>query len=176
MKKLFAILMTVAMLASMTAIASAENVTTLTTSVPAATYKLNIPADKNIDFGATSTTIGNVTVTDAQGFAPGKNLEVTVTYTDFSCDGVNTTIPFSISGRYDWTYNSSGPSYHTINSGDKLLFECVGTNILDRPDHPVSTSLSLEQLSIVVTSDNWGKALAGNYTATITFTAEVVAD
>ena len=34
----------------------------------------------------------------------------------------------------------------------------------------------LNAVGIYVSSENWGKALAGNYTATITFTAKVVAE
>ena len=34
---------------------------------------------------------------------------------------------------------------------------------------------TLSNISTKITSANWGKALAGDYTATITFTAEVVA-
>ena len=61
MKKFFAIALAVAMFASMATVASAaENTTTLTTTVPAATYTLNIPANQEIPFGATQTNIGSV--------------------------------------------------------------------------------------------------------------------
>ena len=65
MKKICAILLAVALLASMTIVAFAANTTTLTTTVPSATYTLNIPADQVIPFGTTKASIGNVTVTDA---------------------------------------------------------------------------------------------------------------
>ena len=34
---------------------------------------------------------------------------------------------------------------------------------------------AMSNVAIQITSENWGKALAGDYSATITFTAEVVA-
>ena len=54
MKKLFAILLVAALLIPMATVAFAANTTTLTTTVPAATYTLNIPADQKIEFGTTS--------------------------------------------------------------------------------------------------------------------------
>ena len=101
MKKLFALLLAVIMVMSMATIVSAESTTTLTTEVPAASYTLNVPAVVPIDFGATSTDIGNVTVTDATGFAEGKNLKVTVTYGAFTSEGAATSIPFVLkTNRY----------------------------------------------------------------------------
>ena len=97
MKKIFAILLAVTLLASMaTVVSAAESTTTLSTTVPAASYTLNIPADQTIEFGATETNIGNVTVTNSAGFAEGKNLSVTVTYDEFTSAGLSTTIPFSL--------------------------------------------------------------------------------
>ena len=92
MKKLFAILLTVAMLASMATIASAASTTTLTTTVPAASYTLSIPANQEVSFSAQYTNIGEIKVSDSNGFAEGKNLKVTISYTDFVCDGVETKI------------------------------------------------------------------------------------
>ena len=101
MKKIFAILLAVTMLASMATVASAaESTTTLTTTVPAASYTLNIPADQKIEFGATETDIGNITVTNSNGFAWGKNLKVTLSWEDFKSDGVASTIPFHINANY----------------------------------------------------------------------------
>ena len=100
MKKFFAILLAVTMLASMATVVSAESTTTLTTTVPAASYTLNIPADQEIVFGATATDIGVVTVTNSNGFAWGKHLKVTLSWEDFKSEGVASTIPFSIKTNY----------------------------------------------------------------------------
>ena len=74
MKKLLAVVLAMLTVFSFGTVAFAANTTTLTTTVPDAEYTLNIPADQEIPFGATSTDIGNVTVTNASGFAVGKNL------------------------------------------------------------------------------------------------------
>ena len=176
MKKLLAILLAVTMLASMAIVASASETTILTTSVPAATYTLNIPANQEIPYGKTSTEIGTVTITDANGFAPGKDVKVTVSYTDFTCEDVTTTIPFYLSGTYDYTYSSTGDKYSTINSGDSMLFKCDTTNRLTRALHPDDANYKLTKIEVRISSNDWGKALAGEYSATITFTAEVVAE
>ena len=80
MKKLTTLVLALALAASLAVPAFAANTTTLTTTVPAATYTLNIPADQEIPFGATETNIGSISVTDGTGFAVGKNLKVTLTY------------------------------------------------------------------------------------------------
>ena len=96
MKKLASFLLVLAMILSMGTLAFADGTTTLSTTVPAAQYTLNIPADQTIPFGATSADIGNVTVSDSSGFAVGKNIKVTVTYDAFSSSDVSTTIPFEL--------------------------------------------------------------------------------
>jgi len=89
MKKFIALVLAMTMVFSMAVVASAESTTTLTTTVPAATYTLNIPADAVVPFGQQYTTLGNITVTDGSGFASGKNVEVTVTYDAFKPDSAD---------------------------------------------------------------------------------------
>lgn len=97
MKKLIALALAVTLLASMAVTVSAANTTTLTATVPAAGYTLNIPANQEVNFGTTQADIGNITVTDSAGFAVGKNLQVTVTYDAFSADKISTQIPYTAS-------------------------------------------------------------------------------
>ena len=79
MKKLISTFMIVTLLiCCFTVTAFAEDQTVLTTTVPDATYTLNIPDDQEIEFGTTVKEIGTVNVTDAEGFAVGKDLQVTV--------------------------------------------------------------------------------------------------
>ena len=120
MKKFFAILLAVTMFASMATVVSAESTTTLSTTVPAASYTLNIPADQTIEFGATETNIGNVTVTNSAGFAEGKNLSVTVTYDEFTSAGLSTTIPFSLEMSAPSSY---GTTERPLASGSSMIFK-----------------------------------------------------
>lgn len=64
MKKLSALFLALVLLVSAVPTAFAANTTpnttTLTTTVPSATYVLNIPADQEIPFGQTSMGIGNI--------------------------------------------------------------------------------------------------------------------
>lgn len=167
MKKMFAILLTVAMFASMATVVSAANTTTLTTTVPAATYTLNIPADQEIAFGIHEKDLGTVRVTDTTGFALGKNLSITLTYDAFKCQGASTTIPFVLNANY------MTEPYQSIASGDTLLFYGASDGRVNPPQF--TSDFSFYRLRANFDTSDWGKALAGEYTATITFTAEVVA-
>ena len=183
MKKLSALLLALVLLVSAVPTAFAANTTpnttTLTTTVPSATYVLNIPADQTVTFGEIRTYIGNVTVTDSKNFAEGKNVDVTVEYAPFAAEAVeiSTTIPYKL-------YKTSGDSAavsneHTgsILSGDKLTFrgrsngeveELAGFTASDK------ASCTMKNLIVQIASKDWGKALAGDYKSTITFTSEIV--
>lgn len=177
MKKLFTILLAVAMIASMAMIVSAANTTTLTTTVPAANYTLHIPADQDIPFGNVYTNIGEVKVTNSNGFAEGKNLEVSLSYTDFTCDGVTTKIPFTMWISQFSDTNDTGKilTDEKVPSGESVVF-------MGKADGTVSEYVKYANGNkrahawVIIDSQDWGKALAGNYTATITFTAEVVVE
>lgn len=183
MKKLFAILLAVTMLASMATVASAaENTTTLTTTVPAATYTLNIPADQEIIFGATETNIGSVSVTNTSGFAEGKNLNITLSYDAFSSEQVSTKIPFSISMK-GYEVDSNSTTTKAVSSDNSISF--LGTKdgttnefyqVTERSTVYGLQTFEMKDTLVKVSSEDWGKALAGEYTATITFTAEVVVE
>ena len=151
--------------------AFAANTTTLTTTVPPATYTLNIPADQTIDFGATSTDIGNVTVTDSAGFATGKNLAVTVAYTSFKSETVETTIPCSL-----YVTGTSSSNRAKITSGSSIVFNGTSNGNVKSSATWISgsTVFDISGIKLEVSSFDWSRALAGNYTTTITFSAEVV--
>lgn len=190
MKKLFALALAAIMVASMSTVAfAAESTTTLTATVPAATYTLNIPANQEIAFGTTQADIGNITVTDAAGFAVGKNLEVTVSYNAFTADGISTQIPYTLSLYAAGSEGSTGSSaYHSatkeLPSGSALLFAgntagAVAENIKLEADYVTVSGTKMIPVTSVrfnALSEDWGKALAGEYTSTITFTAEVVVE
>lgn len=176
MKKIFAILLAVTIFASMaTIVSAAENskTTTLTTTVPAASYTLNIPANQTIPFGEEYTNIGRIRVTNSAGFAEGKNLKVTITYTDFTCENTETSIPIKLN-----ISNMTTPSQlwddEEIASGAVIRFKGQADGTVS--EHAAGNrGVTRPNAWLIVDSDDWGKALAGEYTATITFTAEVVA-
>lgn len=176
MKKLLALALVVMMVASMATVVSAESTTTLTTTVPEATYTLNIPADQKIPFGTTETSIGNITVTESNGFAVGKNLEVTVTYDAFTAAGITTQIPYSLS-LYG---NKAAGSFHTekLASGDVVVFRGTTDGTVEEKTviEYANDEYAVNKIMFAATSEDWGKALAGEYTSTITFTAKVVAE
>ena len=177
MKKLSAFCLALVLLVSAVPTAFAANTTpnttTLTTTVPSATYVLNIPADQEIPFGQTRMGIGNVTITDSKSFAVGKNVEVTVVYEPFTAEdaGISTKIP------YELQLWSSGSTKYPISSGAKMVYKGkVDGTVAEKTEFTYSkVQFTMEQLGLEVESTDWGKALAGNYKSTITFTSEVVA-
>lgn len=172
MKKSLSLLLVCALLVFAMPCALADSTTTLTTTVPAsATYTLNIPADQAIAYGATRTDIGALTVSNSSGFASGKNLEVTIAYGDFTSEDVDTTIPMSLYGATSET--STG---YELTSGHSLVF--IGSSngkVLTLPYYNSNnTESSIKNLYVSIDSTDWGKALGGDYTNTITFSAKVV--
>lgn len=176
MKSKFACILAALLLTAIPLNAYADGTTTLTTTVPAASYTLNIPADQTIEFGTEEKVIGSLTVTESSGFAKGKNLSVNISYTPFSCLNVSTTIPFSLS-----FYDQENGQSQSISDGGNVTFlgneDGTVTEIPweERTAKPGSY-YTYEMLKIGVSNRNWGKALAGEYTASITFTAEVVSE
>ena len=183
MKRIITLALAVLMVVSMTTVVLAtESTTTLTATVPAATYTLNIPANQEIPFGTTQADIGNITVTDAAGFAVGKNLEVTVTYDAFKADGISTEIPYVLSLYAESNYDNIHAASEEIPSGAAVTFvgKTNGT-VVDNLKLEASyitgggkTKLPVTSIRFKALSEDWGKALAGEYSSVITFTAEVV--
>lgn len=176
MKKALSLVLALVLMLSMATVVSAENTTTLTTTVPAATYTLNIPADQEIPFGATSTDIGYVSVTNATGFAVGKNLNVTLTYDSFKCEGVSTTIPFTVGYTATPDSNERPVMTKDVASGSFVTFEGKSNGGVQEylTLYDGENQRDCDQFVIEMLSSDWGMALAGDYSATITFTAEVV--
>ena len=187
MKKIISLALAVMLLASMAVSVSAASTTTLSATVPAASYTLNIPANQEIPFGTTQADIGNITVTDAEGFAVGKDLEITVTYDAFTADGISTQIPYNLALYAAGSSESTGGSaYHSATkempSDSALVFAgntsgAVAENIKLESSYVTTAGTKMIPVTSVrfnALSEDWGKALAGEYTSTITFTAEVV--
>lgn len=180
MKKLSALFLTLVLLMSAVPVAFAENAaantTTLTTTVPSASYVLNIPADQEIPFGQERTEIGNITITDGKNFASGKNVKVTTSYEPFAAENVSTTIPYRLEGvgissgkRYSTSVDSltfMGKSDGTV--AEKVRWAC---NQL-----VIGQTCEMDYVVMYIQSSAWGKALAGDYKSTITFTSEVVVE
>ncbi len=189
MRKTIALILAVCTLLSFAVAASADTVTsgttTLTTKVPAASYTMKVPADQTIKYGAMHTEIGIVTIENSEGFSEKKNVEVTVGLKEFTSKGVDTTIPYEIATKW----NDGG--YYSFDT--KMYPEAVlrfegqqdGTvksnatsidvnGVTKNPPKPASDN-QLTQMEIKIASGYWANALAGDYTSTITFTSKVVA-
>ena len=146
MKKLFVLILTVAMLATMSVTAFAENTTggdaDITTSI-APTYTVTIPADVNVAFNATETAFGTIEVAASQ-IHPDKCIKVALTSDGELNNAIDNTkvIPYAIKDSEGAEFTSA--TY--LTEGDKT------------------------ELSIHITADDWNAACAGEYADTVTFT------
>ena len=146
MKKLFALILTVAMLATMSVTAFAANTTggdaDITTSIDP-TYTVTIPADVNVAFNATETAFGAIEVTASQ-IHPDKCIKVALASDGKLENNVDATkvIPYAIKDSTGAAFTSA--TY--LTEGDKT------------------------ELSIHITANDWNAAYAGKYSDTVTFT------
>lgn len=174
MKKIVSCLMTVIILLCMVPSAYAET-TTLTTTVPAASYTLNVPASQKITFGETTTKIGNITVSESSGFALKKNLQVTVTYGAFESKSAETTIPYMLRAYpvdATWVAKTSGSVFTFKGQTDGTVATCA----YYLPSKTGSKETTIGSIGVYIESAAWGQALVGEYSSTITFTSEVVVE
>ena len=169
MKKIVSIILVLATALSMGTMAFADGTTTLTTTVPDAAYTLNIPANQTVEFNTTKHSLTVPTVTDASGFAVGKNILVTMTTTEFASENVNTTIPFKLMAKLSSIPDALELSYICFKG------ESSGQVSEAKSDRSDDTWFTVSEMFLSFAVSDWGKALGGDYTATITFTSEVVA-
>ena len=146
MKKLFAVILTVCLLAAMATTAFAANTTggkaDITTSI-APTYTVTIPADVNVQFNATETAFGAIEVTASQ-IHPDKCIKVALATDKELNNAIDNTkvIPYAIKDSTGAAFTSA--TY--LTEGDKT------------------------ELSIHITANDWNTAYAGDYSDTVTFT------
>ena len=146
MKKLFALILTVCLLASMSVTAFAANSTggptTITIDI-APTYTVTIPANTTVAFNAAETAFGAIEVTAAQ-IHPNKCIKVELTSDGKLENSIDATkvIPYTIKDSEGAAFTSA--TY--LTEGDKT------------------------ELSIHITANDWNAAYAGEYSDTVTFT------
>ena len=146
MKKVFALILAVVMIATMSTTAFAANTTggdaNITTSIDP-TYTVTIPADVNVQFNATETAFGAIEVTASQ-IHPNKCIKVELTSDGKLENSIDATkvIPYAIKDSEGAAFTSA--TY--LTEGDKT------------------------ELSIHITAEDWNAAYAGEYSDTVTFT------
>jgi len=140
---------------------------------------LSIKPKVSLEYGVENNFFRLPKVTNSDGFAEGKNLKVTITYDAFTSENVSTTIPFDLS----CSYNTNGTYIDKLPSGDYITFNGQADGTVESLHHFPSESSggsatisSAEVYLVNIKSADWGKALGGDYSATITFTAEVVVE
>ena len=146
MKKLFAVILAVALMASLSVTVFATNTTggvaDITTSIDP-TYTVTIPADVNVTFNAAETAFGAIEVTASQ-IHPDKCIKVALTSDGELNNAIDNTkvIPYAIQDSRGNAFTSA--TY--LTEGDKT------------------------ELTICITIEDWNAAYAGEYSDTVTFT------
>lgn len=151
MKKVFSAIMvlTLMLIMSMTAFASEidqssvskTSEATITTSI-APTYTVTIPEDVSVDFNATSTNFGSITL-DAAQLDPGYAVQV-----EMNCGG-----------RLKNLADETKAIPYTVNSADGAFTSAQ-----------YDTAGESTDLTIDITQEAWNSAYAGSYSDTVTFT------
>ena len=150
MKKLFALILAVVMIATMSVTAFAANTTggftTITIDI-APTYTVTIPANTTVAFNATETDFGAIEVTTSQ-IHPNKCIKVALSSDGKLENSIDATkvIPYAIQDSEGAAFTSA--TY--LTEGDKT------------------------ELSIHITANDWNAAYAGEYSDTVTFTVSYV--
>ena len=143
-------MMAAAMAVPVSAAEPQEKSTTLTTDVESE-YILTIPKDTQIPFGAEETGIGSVKVTG--NVKPAETVKVDVETGNFiSQDNPQDTIALTL-----------------INKNDNSEFRTSIWNEKEMRDETKEIPLAVQ-----VKGEDWNKAYAGTYQATLTFTASLI--
>ena len=146
MKKIFTLILAIALMASLSVTAFAANTTggnaDITTSIDP-TYTVIIPADVNVQFNATETDFGAIEV-EASQIHPDKCIKVALATDKELNNAIDNTkvIPYAIKDSEGAAFTSA--TY--LTEGDKT------------------------ELSIHITASDWNAAYAGDYSDTVTFT------
>ncbi|MCD7762992.1 MAG: hypothetical protein LUI14_07300 [Lachnospiraceae bacterium] len=152
-KTMLSLILSLALVLSMSTIAFADvtqdsdpktGTTTISTSITP-TYTVTIPADTTIAFNATSTSIGNITLSSAQ-LDPGYAVKVSASAGALeNAADASKTIPYAL--------NSDGSAFTSAQFTAKGEYAA---------------------LTVDITEDDWNNAYAGSYSDTITFTVEYI--
>lgn len=152
-KKMLSLVLSLALTLSMSTIAFADvdqdsdpatGTTKISTSITP-TYTVIIPADTTIAFNATSTSIGEITLSSAQ-LDPGYAVKVSASAGALQNEAdISKTIPY------------------TLNSGSSAF---TSAQYMVEGEYTA--------LTVNITEDDWDSAYAGSYSGTITFTVEYI--
>ena len=174
MKKLMALLLVMILMLSTVCVASAETMT-LTLTVPEAEYTLVIPQNVEVSFGIKEEFLGAFYVEDTSGFSERKHLGVTVTASPFTSETTHTTMPFTLVGDEEGMV----PDRVDLGTTAFLLFQ-------GQADGSLSTyskctligdgNRTITLLYIQFEEEDWASLQPGDYTAVITFEAEIIED
>ena len=146
MKKIFTLILAIALMASLSVTAFAANTTggnaDITTSIDP-TYTVTIPADVNVAFNATETDFGAIEVTASQ-IHPDKCIKVAL----------------ASDGKLENSIDATKVIHYAIKDSEGAAF--TSATYLTEGDKT--------ELSIHITANDWNAAYAGKYSDTVTFT------
>ena len=182
MKKLIAILLAVAMLASMAVVASAASMT-MTTTVPNAGYTLVIPQSLEVPYEAEYVDLGRVEVTDTYGFREGTYLRVRIDAEPFTCTETNTEMYYKIFAAV----HAAGIKRHELQNDCWLIFEREADGTLfplasaaleygcdESGNWTYGETWNFDCLEAHFDEAGWARLEPGKYNAVITFRAQIM--
>ena len=104
-------------------------------------------------------------------------MDVTVEYAPFAAEAaeISTTIPYKLfQTSAASSSEASKADVSELKTGGKLTFKGRANGTVDELARVAASNYSMENMFVRIESKDWGKALAGDYKSTITFTSEIV--
>lgn len=170
MKKLLILAIALLLVLPLATVASAETMT-MTFTVPEADYTLVIPRDQEIPFRSQGEVLGSVRVKDASGFTEGKNLLVTVSATPFTSATTDTALTYTLIGNQA----TAGGKKYDLGTNFDIVFEGQSDGSLGFSKVMTGSGLQgFDALEIDFNEEDWDSLKPGNYSATVTFSADIV--
>ena len=170
MKKVLILLIALLLVLPLATVASAATMT-MTLTVPEAEYTLVIPQNQQIPFRSKGEMLGPVSTKNASGFAEGKNLRVTVSAAPFTSATTDTVLTYTLSGQQAIT----GGKEFALGTNFDIVFEGQSDGSLGFSKVMTGSGLEgFDCLEIDFNEDDWDDLKPGDYTATITFNAQIV--
>lgn len=180
MKKIImlVVVLVTALSSSMVVFADSQDVN-FTVEVPETKYTLQIPASQELTYGEEFSYIGDIAVSESEGFFLGKKLALTISYDSLkNSENDSAEISYELAlGSDTETPNESIASLATNNDDGSYTYyfnpndEGVVDGVMMQ-----GSDTELPHTFIVIGRNIWKEAVSGNYTTVINFTSEIVCE
>ena len=140
--------------------------TVITAEVPAPSYELSIIKSIDLEYGSKGIDMSAPEIIHSSGFKEGTGLKVAISYSGaFTCDGVETTIPYSLALVTSDEFDSG--NFENWQSGDYLYYyRTEDGGVSQRGCRESGENVSM---LMTIVPGAWEAALPGKYATIINY-------